>query len=186
MPEEQVPQEPATTETPAAPTPREQARAYISQQNAARKERIRQGLTEAFSYSENGQTTLWFDQVFDYDIVPEDTVVCETPLQVGSHQGSLFVVLNASRDNAEPLEFPEDATIAFSFLTAKTEDGEYSDIAPTVCVKAPKDGMSYEPGETITRVMLPNFPLPWCKLKLEFSGEITGGTIIAGLGYAAR
>lgn len=158
---------------------------YLSESRKAKHDAIKNGASTGPVFG-RGATSFWNDQIFQSVITPEETVECGTPLHVGSHSGALYVALNAMPDNTEDVVFPKDSTITFTFLVGSDEDGEFRDIGPTVCVKAPEDGITVEPGQTAVRVALPDFPLPLLKLKLEFDGDITGGKLEAGLGYAAR
>lgn len=138
-------------------------------------------------FSPNGSaTSIWNDQVFEREITPSGEVECGTALRAGSTGQALYIALNASATNEAEMEIPKNSTITFTLLQADEEEGEFEEVGPTICMKAPADGMVIEPGDTICRVALNDMQKPWLKIKIEFSGAITGGTCIAGLGYAAR
>lgn len=150
------------------------------------KARVRElGKAAGPSYGQ-GNTSLWHDQIFGADIKPEGTVDLPIPLRVGSHNGGLYAALNVMANAEEPCVFAEGATVTFTFKMAKDEEGPYSEVGPTVCMKAPEGGISGEAGDTLFRIALPDFQLPYVTVSLEFSGTITGGNLICGLGMAAR
>lgn len=137
-------------------------------------------------YSSGGNTSLWYDQVFGADIEPDDTQALPVPLRVGSHSGGLYAALNVMPDAAAPCEFAEGSTVTFTFKMARDEAGPYSAVGPTICMKAPAGGLAVEPGDTVFRVALPDFPEPYVMVELEFSGTISGANLVCGLGLAAR
>lgn len=132
------------------------------------------------------QPLIWFDQIFEWGLTPAGEVDCCQPLRVGATQNSLDVVLRASNANEGPVEIPAGSTITLTLSQAERVDGDFEEVGPTICVKAPDGGMSCQPNELCARFALGNFTKPWLKVKLEFSGAISGGTMDCGLAYAPR
>lgn len=128
----------------------------------------------------------WYDQAFEREITPAGTVACGTALRVGATQNGLDVILVANINNEGPITAAANATVTFTFLQADARDGEYTEVGPTICVKAPKDGIAADPGMLFFRAALGNFRKPWLKVKLAFEGTITGGMLDCVLSYAAR
>ena len=138
-------------------------------------------------YSEGESAPLvWHDQVFEREITPDGTLICETPLRVGATHNGLDVILVASHANTADLIAASGATVTFNTLQADTPMGPFEAVGPSICVTAPAEGISAEPDHLFVRVPLGNFKKPWLKLKLEFSGSISGGQVDAALSYAAR
>lgn len=128
----------------------------------------------------------WYDQAFDREITPAGTVSCAQALRAGSTQNALDVILVANINNEGPLTAAAGATVTFTFQQADERDGEYTEVGPTICVRAPNDGISADPGMTFFRAPAGNFRKPWLRVKLAFDGTITGGTLDCFLSYAAR
>lgn len=130
--------------------------------------------------------TPFHDQYFERDMEPVGVVNCSQALRVGGTQQSLEVVLLASPGNEEELLIPAGATITLNFLQGDSEDGTFEDVGPTICVKAPADGMKAEPCHIVARFPLPDFDKPWLMTSVEFSGAITGGKCDCVLNLVAR
>lgn len=135
---------------------------------------------------DGGYAIPWHDQYFERDIEPSGTVNCAQALRVGATQASLFVFVKASAGNDAVLRIPAGATITLALMQGDAERGEFEDVGPTICVKAPAAGMTVEPGMLACRFAIGDFGKPWLMVSLEFSGAITGGTVDCCLGYAAR
>lgn len=160
---------------------------FLETSRKAKRQQVEGAATTGPRYHANGSAaSLWHDQIFGRDILCSGARELETALRVGSNAQGLYVALNASAGNEGVLEFPAGSTITFTFLQGDDPDGEFAEVGPTVCMKAPAEGIEAEPGDTICRVALGNFSQPWLKLKIEFDGSVEGGTAICGLGYAAR
>lgn len=138
-------------------------------------------------YCGNGLSiTPFHDQYFERDMEPAGTVNCSQALRVGSVQQGLQVMLLASPLNTENLVIPAGSTITVSFLQGDSEDGTFEDVGPTICVKAPAQGMEAEPCHTVCEFPLPAFSKPWLMVSLEFAGAITGGKVDCILNHVAR
>lgn len=135
------------------------------------------------SYSPTGHSIVWHDQYFGFELEPAGTVNCAHALRVGSTMSQLDVVLVASHENKGPLVFPAGATITLSIAQGDSETGTFEYVGPTVCVKAPAEGMGIEPDDLVCRFPIGDFQKPWLMVSLEFSGPITGGTLDCALGY---
>lgn len=181
MPDEEL--TPTTTETPAA----DPGKDWLAGREAAQVAAVKSGRTNGPAFNPGGaNTSLWYDQIFGADITPSGKVICPNALRVGATNQALYAALNADANNEGPMSFPSGSTITFEFQVSDRQDGTFKDIGPTVCVMAPSEGITAEPGDTICRVALPNFPVPWAKINITFTGSITGGLCVAGLGHAAR
>lgn len=156
---------------------------FASGHNAFRDELIRRAQRSGPSYSPTGHSIVWHDQYFDFEIEPAGTTNCVQALRVGSTLSHLDVVLVASHKNAGDLTFPAGATITLGLMQGDSEEGVFEDIGPTVCIKAPPEGMSIAPDDRVCRFPIGDFSKPWLKVSLEFSGAITGGTVDCALGY---
>lgn len=173
------------TPTPATPvmTSKEFGEAYIE----AKQDRLRQGLRSGPMYVEPGGAPLvWFDQAFEREISPSDTLVCQRPLRVGSTNNGLDILLVASHANSTAVQAASGATVTLSLLQADREDGTFTEVGPSICVKAPSSGIAAEPDTIFARFAIGNFQKPWLKAKLEFSGTFSGGTLDCCLGYMPR
>lgn len=172
-----------TTTTPPEPMTGEE---FLEASRKA-KARVRElGKSLGPCYTQGGNTSLWYDQIFGADIAPSGTKSLPIPLRVGSHSGGLYAALNVMANATAPCKFSEGATVTFKFKMAKDEAGPYSAVGPTICMTAPSGGIDVEPGETAFRVALPDFPQPYVLCELVFSGTISGANLICGLGLAAR
>lgn len=138
------------------------------------------------SYSGDGNVSLWHDQIFGVDINPSGKVDLPIPLVVGNANGGLFCALNVMPDAKADVVFSQGATVTFTFKMASQQEGPFEDVGPTVCMTAPEGGITRQPGDTVYKVFLPHFQKPWVAVGLEFSGTISGGNLICGLGLAAR
>lgn len=153
----------------------------------AAKRRIESGLRHGPCYSEGESAPLiWHDQVFAREVVPAGTVTCPTPLRAGSTQNGLDILLVASHANEANLQAAAGATVTLTLLQGDDPDGTFSEVGPTICVKAPSEGIMAEPDHTFARFPLGNFSKPWLKVKVDFSGTITGGNCDVALSYVAR
>ena len=160
---------------------------FESMQKTAADNRIKSGLRHGPCYSEGEAAPLvWHDQCFARAITPAGSVTCSQPLRVGSTQNSLDVLLVASHANTGKINAASGATITLTLIQADSEDGTFSEVGPTICVKAPTEGIAAEPDHTLARFPIGNFQKAWLKVKLEFSGTITGGTCDCALSYVAR
>lgn len=135
---------------------------------------------------DNSAPGLWFDQFFRKEITPSGTVECEKALRAGGTQNGLDVILVASHRNGAPVRIAAGATITLTTFTAEEPDGAFEATGPAICVTAPSGGISAETDMLVARFAIGNFRKPWLKIKLAFSGSITGGKVDAALGYAAR
>ena len=167
----------------AAMTPAEFARLA----GEADQERLKSGLRHGPCYSEGESAPLvWYDQVFERKISPAGTITCENALRVGSTQNGLDVILVGSHANQGPISAASGATVTLTMQQADAPDGTFTGIGPSICVKAPAEGISADPDHLFVRFPIGNFSKPWLKIKLEFAGSITGGTLDAALSYVAR
>lgn len=156
-------------------------------QRESMESRRRNTRTAGLAWAEPESAPLkWYDQAFEREITPAGNVACAQALRVGSTQNGLDVILAANINNEGPLTAAAGATVTFTFLQADERDGQYSEVGPTICVKAPADGISAEPGMTFFRASPGNFRKPWLKVKLAFDGTFTGGKLDCFLSYAAR
>lgn len=153
----------------------------------AYEERIRSGLRCGPSYSfPESSPLVWYDQVFEREFTPAGSVTCEQALRVGSTQNGLDVVLIGSHSNAGNVTAAKDATITATLYQADEMDGTFTEVGPTICFKAPAEGISAEPCHTFARFPLGNFTKAWLKVKLDFTGTISGGKVDCVLGYVPR
>lgn len=154
---------------------------------AAKKARLQEGLTCGPMYCEGEpQPGKWFDQAFARGITPAGTVNCPTALRVGATQNALDVLLIASHANTGQITVNAGATITASFLQSDSQDGTFEEIGPSICAKAPAQGIAVDPCKTVFRIPIGNFSKPWLKVKLVFAGSISGGTMDVLLGYVPR
>lgn len=130
--------------------------------------------------------TPFHDQHFGLDLEPVGVVNCPRPLRVGAVNQGLEVMLLASPGNADTLIIPAGSTVTMTFLQGDAEDGTFEDVGPSICVKAPADGMQAEPCHCVCRFPLPNFSKPWLMVSLEFAGAITGGKVDCVLNLMPR
>lgn len=129
---------------------------------------------------------LWHDQVFERGITPSGTVICGEALRVGNTQNGLDVILVGSHANSGPVTAASGATITLYTLQADSPRGTFEEVGPSICLKAPTEGISADRDHLLARIPLGNFRKPWLKVKLEFSGTISGGLVDAALSYAGR
>lgn len=153
------------------------AKEFLENENAAKKLRMEQGKATGPTYTKHGQPARWFHQAFERDIAPTGTVDCSQGLRAGTTSGSLNVCLVASAKNEEAIVAASGATITCVLYNADKEDGEYTEVGPTICVKAPADGIKAEPGEALCKFAIGDLPKAWLKPKLTFEGTITPGTL---------
>lgn len=138
-------------------------------------------------YSEGEAAPLiWHDQVFEREFAPSGTVTCREALRVGSTSNGLDILLVGSHANEGDLMAAAGATITLTLLQADAPDGEFQEVGPTICVKAPTEGIRAEPDHTFARFPVGSFTRPWLKVKLDFFGTITGGNCDCALGYMPR
>ena len=170
------------------PTTTEMSDAEFEQKHDELLKRRREaGLRHGPCYSEGESAPLvWHDQVFERQISPAGAVTCRQALRAGSTQNGLDVILVASHANTGKLSAASGATITLTLLQADKMDGDFSEVGPTICVKAPAEGIAAEPDHLLARYPLPNFTKPWLKVKLEFAGTISGGKCDCALSYVAR
>lgn len=133
-----------------------------------------------------GNAHVWHDQVFERDIEPVGTINCQQALRVGATHNGLDIALIACNANEEAIVFPAGATITLSLMQADSENGAFEDVGPTICVKAPAEGIEAGPDDLVARFPIGNLGKPWLKVNLEFSGAITGGKVDCALAYMAR
>lgn len=172
-----------TPETGNEMTPKE----FAASLKKAKEARLKSGLRHGPCYSTPESAPLvWFDQVFERGLTPAGTVACEKALRVGATQNGLDIILVASHDNVTALTAASGATITATLMQADEIDGEYSEVGPTICVKAPKEGISADQDHLLARFAIGNFAKPWLKVKLTFEGTITGGKLDCALSYVAR
>lgn len=159
---------------------------FNDQLDAAYKARIDSGKSVGPTYSKKGQPARWYQQVFERALTPADTVECAEPQRVGSTMGALNIALVGNASNTEAVVAASGATITAILLQSDKHDGVYEEVGPTICVKAPADGMSADPGMLLCRFALGDFNKPWLKVKLVFAGTIAGGTLDCILDYNPR
>lgn len=160
---------------------------FEEMENEARKRRVESGLRHGPCYSEGESAPLvWYDQVFEREITPQGSVTCKKGLRVGATQNSLDIILVGSHKNSGKLSAAANATVTVTLLQADEEDGEYAEVGPTICVKAPAEGIAAEPDHLFARFPIGNFSKPWLKVKLDFAGSISGGKCDCALSLVAR
>lgn len=153
----------------------------------AKKRNLETGQRHGPCYSEGESAPLvWYDQVFEREIAPSGSVTCKRALRVGNTQNGLDVILIASHKNSAKLQAASGSTITVTLLQSDAEDGTFSEVGPTICVKAPAEGIAAEPDHLFARFPIGNFSKPWLKVKLEFAGTISGGKCDCALSYVAR
>lgn len=153
----------------------------------AKVARLKSGLRSGPCYHDpEGAPLVFFDQVFGRALEPAGNVDCKAPLRVGQTQNGLDVILVASHANAGPIRVAAGATITLTLKQGEKPDGEFVEVGPTICVKAPEQGIEAEPDHLVARFALGNFSQPWLKVSLDFAGTISGGSIDCALGYIAR
>ena len=130
-----------------------------------------------------GRPVLWYDQRFGEGLTLTGTVDCPVALRVGATQEALDVAIVASM--AGTLEAAEGATITLIPLEADSPDGAFTEAGPSVCVKAPKGGMSAEAGDLFVRLPIGNRARPWLEVRLVVDGAVTGAADV-GLAYLPR
>ena len=133
-----------------------------------------------------GRPLIWHDQIFQAGITPSGTVTCTQALRVGATQNGLDIILVGSHTNTGDITAASGATITVTLLQADAIDGTYTEVGPTICVKAPTEGIRAEPCCLFARFPLGNFSKAWLKAKLEFTGTISGGKVDCALSYVAR
>lgn len=158
-----------------------------------KKERLASGLRHGPCYSGKGDDNFgaWYDQFFQKNIAPAGEQVLAESLRVGSTQQGLEVVLLASHANTGKVVAPAGSTITLITLQADSAEGAFEEIGPSICIKAPADGITAAADHVLARFAIGNFSRPWLKIKLSFApnssgGAISGGKIDACLGYQPR
>lgn len=157
---------------------------FLETARAAKEERLRQGLRSGPVYGE--APLVWYDQVFGREISPAGEVECAQALRVGSTQNALDVIFVASHANEGVLKVAEGTTITVIMLEGDKPGGEFTEVGPSICVKAPAGGLEVEPDCLVARFALGNMNKPWAKCRVKIEGGITGGTVDVALGYVAR
>lgn len=176
-----------TPETPVTPTQTVTVEDYERLQAESARKRREASLRHGPCYSEGESAPLvWYDQVFQREITPASTVTCTDALRVGSTQNGLDILLVASHSNSADLMAAAGATVTLTLMQADDPDGTFAEVGPTICVKAPTEGIRAEPDHTFARFPVGNFTKPWLKVKLDFAGTITGGKCDCALSYVAR
>lgn len=171
------PAEPVVAESPS----------FDEQMSQWRKDKLRQTARSGPRYNDPESSPLvWCDQVFQRELTPSGIVDCERALRVGSTQNGLDVLLIAAHANTGEIAAASGATITLVTLQADEMDGTYEAVGPSQCVTAPADGIQADPDALFCRIAIGNFRKPWLKIRLSFSGTITGGKLDAALGYVAR
>lgn len=150
---------------------------------ALEKELRRKGQHSGPTFSDKGKPVAWWDQYFEREIDPTGIINCEQALRVGSTMQRLDVVILASYGNGGPLNIPGGSTITLTLMQGDDEEGTFTDVGPTVCVKAPPEGMQVDEDEIVCRFPVGDFTKPWLKVTLEFAGAITGGNVDCALGF---
>lgn len=135
---------------------------------------------------DGGAPLVWGDQLFQREITPAGEIECENALRVGATQNGLDMILVASHANEGPLKVAAGATITVIMLEADSADGEFEEVGPSVCVKAPQGGLEVWPDCLVARFALGNMARAWAKLKIRVEGEVTGGLVDAALSHAPR
>ena len=145
------------------------------------------GLRHGPCYSEGESAPLvWHDQLFERGINPACAVTCKNALRVGATNNSLDVILVGSHTNTGPLAAASGATVTVTLLQGDSPEGSFAEVGPTICVKAPAEGIAADPDHLFARFPIGNFRKPWLKVKLKFAGSITGGKCDCALLYMAR
>lgn len=129
---------------------------------------------------------IWYDQIWEREITPSGTVNGTYALRVGGTQNALDVILVGSHANTGAVQAASGATVTLMCLQADSEDGTFEAVGPSYCVTAPTEGIKADPDALFCRIPIGNFRKPWLKIKLVFSGTISGGTLDAALSYQAR
>lgn len=129
---------------------------------------------------------IWYDQLFERELSPSGIVSCTRALRVGGTQNALDVILVGSHENSAAVTASSGATVTLICLQADEPDGVYEAVGPSICVTAPTEGIAAEPDMLFCRLPIGNFSKAWLKIRLEFSGTISGGKLDAALSYMAR
>lgn len=174
--------------TPTTPVEKELTaeefdKAYADSYERRRRQAMRSG--PVYNNPESAPL-VWHDQVFAREMTPSGIVNAPAPLRVGSTQNALDVALIGSHANTGPVSAASGATVTLICLQADEENGEYKAVGPSICVTAPEEGISAEKDQLFCRLPIGNFSKPWLKIRLEFSGTISGGLLDAALSYVAR
>lgn len=164
-----------------------QAIDFDSEMSKWREDKARQARRGGPRYNDPETDPLvWYDQVFERELTPSGIVNCGKALGVGATQNGLDVLLIGSHANAGKVSAAAGATVTLVTLQADERDGEYEAVGPSLCVTAPEEGISAEADSLFCRLPLGNFRKPWLKIRLTFSGSISGGSLDAVRGYVPR
>lgn len=160
---------------------------FLEAARLAKEELRRTGRRTGPAYCADGPRPLvWYDQVFARELVPAGDVECPGALRVGATQNGLDVVLVASHANEGNLTVDAGTGITMVLSESDSATGTFEEVGPSVCVTAPDGGLSIEPDALVARFALGNMKKPWCKVKLNFNGAVSGGTLDVALAYTPR
>lgn len=175
------------SQTPTESTSKITQAEFEEMHEEALKRNLESGFRHGPCYSEGESAPLvWHDQLFEREISPAGSLTCKRALRVGSTQNALDIILVASHQNSAKLQAAAGATVTVTLLQSDSEDGTFAEVGPTICVKAPTEGIAAEPDHLFARFPAGNFQKPWLKVKLEFAGTISGGKCDCALSYVAR
>ena len=133
---------------------------------------------------EFGSENRWYDQYFGKDVALPSTTskVCDTPLAVGQHHGSLAVTIAAK--GAVSIPSTKKLTVT---IQADTEDGSFADIAgaPEMSISGGTSAATeFADGDIMGKLVLPDMAR-YAKIKLTTDGAATGKVDVF-LSYLAR
>lgn len=134
---------------------------------------------------EFGSENRWYDQYFGKDVALPSTTskVCDTPLAVGQHHGSLAVTIAAKG----AVSIPSTKKLTLTIQGADTEDGSFADIAgaPEMSISGGASAATeFADGDIIGKLVLPDMAR-YAKIKLTTDGAATGKVDVF-LSYLAR
>ena len=134
---------------------------------------------------EFGSENRWYDQYFGKDVALPSTTskVCDTPLAVGQHHGSLAVTIAAKG----AVSIPSTKKLTVTIQGADTEDGSFADIAgaPEMSISGGTSAATeFADGDIMGKLVLPEMAR-YAKIKLTTDGAATGKVDVF-LSYLAR
>ncbi|WP_337430840.1 hypothetical protein [Bilophila sp.] len=134
---------------------------------------------------EFGSENRWYDQYFGKDVALPSTTskVCDTPLAVGQHHGSLAVTIAAKG----AVSIPSTKKLTVTIQGADTEDGSFADIAgaPEMSISGGTSAATeFADGDIMGKLVLPDMAR-YAKIKLTTDGAATGKVDVF-LSYLAR
>ena len=134
---------------------------------------------------EFGSENRWYDQYFGKDVALPTTTskVCDTPLAVAQHHGSLAVTIAAKG----AVSIPSTKKLTVTIQGADTEDGSFADIAgaPEMSISGGTSAATeFADGDIMGKLVLPDMAR-YAKIKLTTDGAATGKVDVF-LSYLAR